>query len=272
MLSSGQNQLAFENGGNLKQGDARFSQVLITRPQADAEHLAALLAAMGIDSIIQPAQEFIARPLTAQELETLQALQPPTLLIFTSTRAVEFGLQQLPGALFSSSRIAAIGPATARALLAAGRRVDIRPEDGYTSEALLASPAVESGSGGGHALVVGAPGGREVLVDTLGDRGWKARQVWVYERRAAGLRPEALQGIEEAGRLLTVFTSGEAMKSLSQRLPPAAWYVICRGEWLVISERLRRLARAYGPSGIHVANGPQNEDLAAAVGSIRVCR
>ena len=190
-------------------------------------------------------------------------------MIFTSPRAVEFGLPQLPAQLLGAASVAAIGPSTARALAAAGRRVDIQPEDGYTSEALLGSPAVEAAGDGGHALVVGAPGGREVMADTLGQRGWNARPLWVYERRAADIRPETLQAIEEGQRLLTVFTSGNAMNSLSQRLPPSAWYAICRGDWLVISERLRRLARAFGPSRVHLSNGPQNADLAAAIRSIR---
>jgi len=55
------------------------------------------------------------------------------------------------------------------------------------------------------------------------------------------------------------------MNALSQRLPPAAWFRICRGEWLVISERLRRLARAYGPSEIHLAGGPGNVALLASI-------
>lgn len=247
----------------------RFSRVLITRPEADGERLASMLASMGIESIVQPAQEFVTRKLSASELESLEALEPPLLVIFTSPRAVEFGLRQLPAQLVTAARVAAIGPATARALAAAGRRVDIQPEDGYTSEALLGSSAVQAAGDDGQALVVGAPGGREVLIETLAQRGWDARPVWVYERRAADIRPETLQAIDEGRRLLTVFTSGNAMNSLSQRLPPSAWYAICRGDWLVISERLRRMARAFGPSQVYLSSGPQNADLAAAIRSIR---
>jgi uroporphyrinogen-III synthase len=253
----------------LNQAESRYSQVLITRPQAQAERLAGLLARVGIDSIVQPAQEFRPRSLDSSERQGLTALGPPLLVVFTSPRAVEFGLPQLPPEMLGPARIAAIGPATARALAAAGKPAEIQPEDGYTSESLLEVLAGEAARNAENALVVCAPGGRELLVEKLNKLGWAARPLWVYERRAAEIRPEALVAIEGADRLLTVFTSADAMNSLSQRIRPSAWFAICRGEWLVISERLQRLARAFGPSRIHLAPGPHNADLATAIRSMR---
>ena len=58
------------------------------------------------------------------------------------------------------------------------------------------------------------------------------------------------------------------MKALSQRLPPASWFRICQGEWLVISDRLQRLARAYGPANVHLAGGPGNPAILAAIRSL----
>ena len=255
----------------MNQAEARFPKVLITRPQAEAERLGSRLEAMGIRHIIQPAQEFGPRQLSAEELDELRRLRSP-LLIFTSPRAVDFGLARLSSEVLSTARLAAIGPATAKALVAAGKRVDIQPDAGYTSEALLESPALADASAGREALILGAPGGREMLVNHLTERGWNARHLWVYERQPAAIRPQALEAITEARSLLTVFTSGDAMKSLSQRLPPAVWFAVCRGEWLVISERLRRLARAFGPSVVHLSSGPQNADLATAIRSLRVGR
>jgi uroporphyrinogen-III synthase len=252
----------------LNQSKQKISHVLITRPRSDADRLAAMLASTGIESIVQPAQEFEPRALTDDELSELVDLEPPVLLIFTSPRAVEFGLSQLPQPVSAGAKIAAIGPATAQSLAAAGKRVDIQPGQGYTSEALLQDFARLPGERGGTALVMCAPGGREVLTTRLGEMGWNARPVWVYERQAAELSGEAVTAINAAQRLLTVFTSAEAMNVFSQRLPPSAWYAVCRGEWLVISERLQRLARAFGPSEVHQASGPRNADLATAIRSI----
>ena len=242
--------------------------MLVTRPQNEAERLASLLANAGIRTIIQPAQEFKARALTQSELVEIDSMKPPVLVIFTSPRAVEFGLAQLPPSALENARIAAIGPATAKALAAAGRKVNVQPQAGFTSEALLAELEDRPAEPGRGALVICAPGGREILVQRLRENGWKAMPVWVYERLPVDIRSEVLESIRHAGRLLTVFTSGEAMKALSQRLPPAAWYAICRGEWLVISERLQRLARAFGPADIHIANGPGNAELVSAIRSL----
>lgn len=242
--------------------------MVITRPQPEAERLAGLLASLGVDSIIQPARKFRKRSLGSSELSDLNALGEPLLLIFTSPRSVDFGLPQLPLTLVAGAKIAAIGPATARALAAAGKRVDFEPEGGFTSEDLLETLAARPVPNGGVALVVCAPGGREVLLERLGDCGWAPRPLWVYERKPADIDPDSLQAIEEANRLLTVFTSEDAMNTLAHRLPPSAWYAICRGEWLVISDRLRRLARAFGPAGVHLASGPRNADLATAIRSL----
>lgn len=249
-----------------------FSNVLITRPRDKAERLAGLLSTMGIDSIVQPAQDFKVRTLGATEMEGLTGLDGPVLLVFTSPRAVDYGLPQLPRALLSVAKIAAIGPATAIALAAAGFPAHIEPEDGYTSESLLstlaAQPATMGSVAGGTALVVCAPGGRETLVEGLEKQGWQARPLWVYERLGAEIHGQTLEAISSSDRLLTIFTSAEAMEVLSRRLPPSAWFTICRGEWLVISERQVRLARAYGPSAVHLASGPGNAELATAIRSL----
>jgi hypothetical protein len=87
----------------------------------------------------------------------------------------------------------------------------------------------------------------------------------VYSRDNADLDKQALARLSEAEGIFSVWTSGNAMKALSQRLPPATWFQICQGEWLVISERLKRLARAYGPTQIHLSPGPSNSDILGGI-------
>ena len=92
--------------------------------------------------------------------------------------------------------------------------------------------------------------------------------VMVYRPEPVAVDRAALALLEDAAGILSVWTSGNAMNALSQRLPPASWFRICQGEWLVISERLRRLARAYGPTRIHLASGPGNGAILAAIRSL----
>ena len=161
----------------------------------------------------------------------------------------------------------AVGPATAQALNDAGYRVGIRAAKGYTSEALLETLSAGPGLAQDlpQAFILAAPGGRKKLLKGLKELGWNSRLLHVYRSEPATLDRDQLKRLGDADKVLTVWTSANAMKSLSQRLPPAAWFRVCQGEWVVISKRLQRLARAYGPGRIHLAAGPDNASIVSAV-------
>jgi uroporphyrinogen-III synthase len=250
----------------------KLSHVFISRPRREAEELAAMLAPLGLQTVVQPAFDYVALDPHKADPQTCAALESAAVrdvVIFTSPRAVTFGLEQLPREALLRMRVAAIGPATASALAAAGIPVAISSAEGFTSEDLLASLASLPAAGRpGNAFVLAAPGGRQALAAGLAKQGWQARTLMVYRPVPVALDRAALALLEEASGLLAVWTSGNAMNALSQRLPPATWFRVCQGEWLVISERLRRLARAYGPPRIHLASGPGNGAILAAVRSL----
>ena len=242
-----------------------FTHLFISRPAPEAYELAAMVKPLGLTAIVQPAFEY--RPQRAHEADAdacarLEAAGPGDLLVFTSPRAVEHGLPQFSRAVLTRSRLAAIGPATAAVLKAAGLPPTITAPDGYTSEALLEILAAVPA---GQAFIAAAPGGRDALLNGLAGQGWQVRMLMVYRAEPAPLDPEVSARLQSADRLLSAWTSGNAMKALARRLPPAAWYAVCRGDWLVISERLARLARAYGPGRVHQATGPGNADLLRAI-------
>ena len=249
----------------------KYSHVFITRPRRESEELAARLESLGLSCIIQPAFRYEAVDARAQQPDDFEAMARAdhnVLLIFTSPRAVEHGLAQLDAAVLARASLGAIGPATARALRAAGLPVGVLAEQGYTSEALLdalARDARTDSSASRSVFILAAPGGRRRLFDGIQRLGWDCRMLMVYRSQPEELDRTALAALEDASAVLSVWTSANAMKALSQRLPPAAWFRLCKGDWLVISERLRRLARAYGPQGIHLAAGPGNSELLAAI-------
>lgn len=245
-----------------------FGLFFISRPRPEADELAAMLAPLGVPAVVQPAFDYCAVDARASDPEgyaRLEACPAGALVVFTSPRAVRHGLPQLPRALLRRQRVAAIGPATAAALAAAGVPAAVAAGDGYTSEALLESLAVAPP---GDAFIVAAPGGRQALLDGLSAMGWRAGMLMVYRAEPAELNRSAVAALGSAAAVLAVWTSGNAMLALSQRLPPAAWSRLCEGEWLVISGRLARLARAYGPRRVHLAGGPGNDALLAAVRSL----
>ena len=93
----------------------RFSHVFVTRPRLESEELAAMLASLGLQVVVQSAFDFRQRDIAAEQpglLAELGSDSAPRLLIFTSPRAVKFGLAQLPHELIKKQKIAAIGPPT----------------------------------------------------------------------------------------------------------------------------------------------------------------
>jgi len=249
----------------------RFSHVFVTRPRQESEELLALLTPLGLQVVVQPAFDFRQRDVAAEQPELLADLESdtaPRLLIFTSPRAVKFGLAQLPHELINKQKIAAIGPSTANTLSAAGVFVNVRPASGFSSEALLDS--LEKDSSGfispqKSAVILAAPGGRKKIAAGLIGLSWTVQTMMVYSRENAELDKQALESLKGAKGILSVWTSGNAMKALAQRLRPATWFQICGGDWLVISSRLKRLARAYGPTNIQLSPGPTNSDLFRAI-------
>lgn len=251
-----------------------FTHVFISRPRKESEELASMLIPLGLQMVVQPAFNYFPRDIRVSQKEIFDEMSmagPGTLVVFTSPRAVAHGLHQLPDAIRFRSRIAAIGPATAAALGNAGIRVNITPVSGYTSEALLENLSREDpplDKGRPFAFIISAPDGRQTLFEGLGEQGWRVRQVMAYQPEPAELDKQELSKLLNASGLISVWTSANAMKALAQRLPPAAWFQICQGDWLVISERLKRLARAYGPARIHLASGPGNKELFSAIRSL----
>jgi uroporphyrinogen-III synthase len=248
-----------------------FTHVFISRPRQESEELAALLKPLGLETVVQPAFNYFPEDIRLSQADVFTEMQragADTLLVFTSPRAVAHGLPQLPDSLRFHARIAAIGPATAMALGDAGIRVNVTPATGFTSEALLETLSREPaspGRGRPFAFIISAPGGRQTLFESLGQQGWRARLVMAYRPQPADLDKQELGKLAEASGVLSVWTSANTMKALSQRLQPSAWFQLCQGDWLVISDRLRRLARAYGPARIHLSTGPGNKDLFLAV-------
>ncbi len=248
--------------------------MFISRPRREAEELAAMLVPLGLTAIVQPAFDYLPLDTRSEDPETwslLESAGTADLVIFTSPRAVQHGLAQLPREALLRLRVAAIGPATASALATAGLQVDILADQGFTSEALLGALAAETvvtADRPRQAFIVAAPGGRRALVEGLTDQGWQAKMLMVYRSIPAKLDPSALALVDDAAGLLAVWTSGNAINTLSERLPSATWLRLCQGEWLVISQRLEHRAQAWGPTRIHLADGPGNGAILEAIRSL----
>ena len=162
--------------------------VLVTRPEHQAGSLVAAIERNGGTAILFPALQIVARD-AALVAADAGALPQPDIAIFVSSNAVRFGLQYVAGA-----QIAVVGPATAEAVLAAGRSVDIRAPEGYDSEHLL-SALQDIDVTGKIVRIIRGQDGRELLADSLQERGATVQYLAVYQRRSPDYSADEIESI-----------------------------------------------------------------------------
>ncbi len=138
------------------------------------------------------------------------------------------------------------------------------PLDREISEVLLQLPELQT-IAGKRALILRGNGGRELLGETLRERGADVTFVECYQRCA-----KHYDGAEEAMRWharginTLVVTSGEMLQQLWSLIPRwyrENWLLRCR--LLVVSERLANLARELGWQEIRIADNADNDALLA---------
>src|SRR5579862_3762449 len=142
--------------------------VLVTRAEQQAMPLCRLLETEGASTLRLPAIEIKAVGNRRETMAQLGALDSFDVILFTSANAVRFG-----ASLLDQKRdltLAALGPATARALNQAGYRVAIQPGESFDSEALLSDPRLERVAGH-RILIIKGTRGRDLLHQELTRRG-----------------------------------------------------------------------------------------------------
>ena len=229
--------------------------------------LCRLLEAQGANTLRLPATEI--KPLKDKQAlaERLRELESFDVIIFTSANAVRFGASFLDQK--RDLKLAAIGPATARALNQAGYRVAIQPLESFDSEGLLAHPRMEHLSGH-RILMIKGTGGRQLLRQELERRGATVVSADVYERLPATPSPGALAAVHERfvnGEVHVITaTSLEAAHNLLAVAGPELRREFERVHWLIPGARVEAGLRELGLGAplLH-AQSAEDQDLVAAL-------
>jgi uroporphyrinogen III methyltransferase/synthase len=175
--------------------------VAVTRARAQASELAARLRDLGAAVVEAPAIRI--RPL---EVETPD-LDRYDLICLTSPNGVRLLFERLRDArALAGTVVAAIGPGTARALREQGVEADVVPHD-FTAEGLLDALRELPVS---RALVARASEARDVLPDTLRERGAEVDVLALYETVAESLDPDQLAAARSADYV--TFTSSSTVR------------------------------------------------------------
>ena len=243
--------------------------VLVTRPEQQAMPLCRLLEIQGASTLRLPAVDIKPIGNRRETAAQLGALAEFDVIIFTSANAVRFG-----ASLLDQKRdltLAAIGPATARALNHAGYRVAVQPPSpgAFDSESLLQHPRLEHPAGR-RILIIKGSGGRPFLEEELARRGAYVIAADVYQRVPTTPSPAVLAA------LLASFTAGsvqvitatslEIAGNLLGLATPELRYEFERVHWLVPGERIAAGLRERGLSSPLVqADSAEDHDLVAAL-------
>ena len=233
--------------------------IVVTRPQAQAAPLADAIAAAGGKPLVFPLLEISpaadAQPLT----EAVACLGEFAVAVFISPNAVDYALPAVlaRGTWPAGLLPAAVGQGTVKALLAQGVAGCIAPTERFDSEALLALPELAAERVAGRRIAIfRGDGGRELLADTLRERGARVDCITCYRRSgpSAGVAP--LLAAWRATNLdaITV-SSSEGLRYLVDLLDAEGRAFLQRTPLFVPHARIADNARALGFSNIVLTEG-----------------
>lgn len=229
--------------------------VLVTRPVAQAEKLCQLITQQHGQALHFPTLEI--QPLKVDG-ELIEKALHCDWLIFTSTNAVDFALRALSGKMtrLHALKLAAVGKSTATALQEAGLKVACVPETEFSSEGLLAEPAMHRVSCQ-RVMIVRGLGGREKLAQTLRSRGADVDYLEVYRRNLPDVDSSLLiQHVQDGQLQASTVTSAEGLQNLLTMLDKETVVLLQKIPLVVVSDRLKQLAQQLGFAYVIVSNQP----------------
>jgi len=191
-------------------------RIVVTRATQQALALTERLRELGADVVEMPATQ-IARLDLAPLRSAIAGLSRYQWLMLTSQNAVSIFWEQLLGEgkdarALAGLKVAAVGPATAGALLEHGVTVDVIPKR-FVAEGLLEMMRDRDDVSGKRVLYVTAEGARDVLPQGLREMGAHLDVIEAYRSIPDGEGAERLARTIESGKLdLATFTSGSAVR------------------------------------------------------------
>ncbi len=254
-------------------------RVLVTRPAHQANALSQMIIEQGGQAVLFPVIEISPMHLSNTASAMLKHPEKIDFIIFISPNAVQYGVAEL----FSSAvverdevsehiKLVTIGLASARKLKQLlGREADIYPVEQYNSETLLAHKGLNKTSVNNKQIIIfRGHGGRELLADTLKQRGAKVDYAEVYQRLKPKYDVQDLDAVWQDKRpdIITI-SSNEGLNNLLEivhEMPGHKYDKQLRQTPLVVvTEKMRLNARTLGFNKVIVVPKASNEDLVDGV-------
>ena len=228
--------------------------IVVTRPRAQAAPLADAIAAAGGVPLIFPLLEISPASDPQPLAEAVARLGEYALAIFISPNAVDYALPSiLARAAWPAGLLpAAVGQGTVKALAAHGINGCVAPSERFDSETLLSLPELAAEKVNGRRVAIfRGDGGRELLAETLRERGAEVDCVTCYRRSGPAAGGAPLLAAWRAGQLdaLTV-SSSEGLGYLLALLDAEGRNFLQNTPIFVPHARIAENARALGLNNI----------------------
>lgn len=234
-------------------------QMLVTRPQPQADEWVAELAVRGVPARALPLIDIepVEDPAVSIAWATLPAHR---MLVFVSPNCVHsfFASRPAASAWPPATVAAATGPGTAQALRDAGvpAAAIVEPASDavqFDSEALWRRLQTQPW-GGQRVLVVRGDGGRDWLAERLRERGAEVAFVQAYRRTLPRLDAAARALLADAMAAPALhwwlFSSSQAVEHLLQLAPQSGWSSGCA---VATHPRIAQTLRTHGFGTVHSA-------------------
>jgi len=240
--------------------------IVVTRPAGQAAHLAEALIGLGAKPILFPVLAIfdVDEPAPLQEMAI--RLDEFDWACFVSPNAVEKSLAAILAHRTWPARLraATVGKSSELALAKFGVEDVVAPQRRFDSEALLELPELRDMKDR-RVVIFRGDGGRELLGDTLKQRGATVEYVACYRRDKPALDPAPLLKLWGDGRLdgVTV-TSSEGLHNLVDMVGKLGQTWLKKTPLFVPHQRIAGLARALGCHEV-ILTGPGDEGLVAGL-------
>ena len=247
-------------------GGLAGKRIVVTRSRAQAGDLVALLEAAGAEALVFPTIEIIDPPDFGPLDVAIRDLDVYGWAVFTSANAVErffsrLALGDRDARHLHGLRVAAVGPATARALTGYGIAPDFVPDE-HVGEGVLEGLCARGVGAGTRVLLPRALEAREVLPDGLRERGARVDVVPAYQTIAGAGDPAVLARLRAKDADAVVFTSPSTVRGFVQLTDGIAT------SWLVVGVIGPIAAKAARAAGMSVAVEPEEYTTPALVAAL----
>lgn len=226
----------------------RGRHIVVTRPAEQAPHICTELVERGALPVRFPVLGIAPVENVTQLLDMAIALDTYHLVVFVSPNAVEHALSVMlrhrhwPIVLPA----AGMGRSSEAALATFGVTDIIAPQERFDSESLLSLPRLQSVAGW-RVLICRGDGGRELVGETLRERGALVDYVTCYRRYRPDTDPAPLLNLWQAGKLDAVtLTSSEGVRHFATMVGHLGLAYWKNTPTFVSHERIARAASEYG--------------------------